>query len=68
MGAHILPPLAVNSISAQKVDSLPLLGLEPATFGMQAQLSDRSLKSHLHTSASQTQSQYYSPYSPIFQE
>jgi hypothetical protein len=30
-GAHILLPLAVNSKSERKDDSLPLLGFEPAT-------------------------------------
>jgi hypothetical protein len=39
MGAHILLPLATNSKSEQKVDSLAPLGLEPATFGTQAHLS-----------------------------
>jgi hypothetical protein len=46
MGAHILLPLAVNSKSERKVDSLPRLGLEPLTFGTLAHLSDRSAKSH----------------------
>jgi hypothetical protein len=34
IGADILLPLIINSKSEQKVDSLPLLGLEPATFDM----------------------------------
>jgi hypothetical protein len=38
----VLLPLAVNSKSEWKVGSLPPLGLEPATFGTQAHLSDRS--------------------------
>jgi hypothetical protein len=42
MGAHELLPLAVNGKSEGKVDSLPLLGLEPATFGTQARLSAKS--------------------------
>jgi hypothetical protein len=46
MGAHVLLPLAVNIKSEGKVDSLPLLGLEPGTYGTQAHLSDRSAKSH----------------------
>jgi hypothetical protein len=44
MGAHILLPLAVNSKSKRKVDSLLPLGLEPATFGTQAHYSVRSVK------------------------
>jgi hypothetical protein len=44
MSAHKLLPLAVNSKSEQKVDSL--LGLEPMTFGTQAYPSDRLAKSH----------------------
>jgi hypothetical protein len=47
MSAHILLYLAVNSKSERKVDSLPLRGLQRATFGTQAHLSDRSAKSHL---------------------
>jgi hypothetical protein len=46
MGAHVQLPLAVNSKSEQKVDSLPLLGLKPATLDPQAHLSDRSANSH----------------------
>jgi hypothetical protein len=48
MGAHVLLPLAVNNKSEQKGDSLPLLGLEPATFSVQAHLSDPVTKSHPH--------------------
>jgi hypothetical protein len=48
MGTNVLLPLAVNSKSEQKVDSLPLLGLKPMTFGTQGHLSDRSAKSHRH--------------------
>jgi hypothetical protein len=33
MGAYVQLPLAVNNKSERKVDSLPLLGLKPATFG-----------------------------------
>jgi hypothetical protein len=45
VGAHVLLPLAVNSKSVRKVDSLPPLGFNPATFGMQAHISHRSAKS-----------------------
>jgi hypothetical protein len=41
-----LLPLAVNSKSQPKVDSLPPLGLDSATFGILAHLSDCSAKSH----------------------
>jgi hypothetical protein len=48
MGAHVhvLLPLAVNSKSERKVDSLLPLEFEPVTFGMLAYLSDRSAKFH----------------------
>jgi hypothetical protein len=46
MGAHVLLPLAVNSQSEQIVDVLPPLGLEIATFGSQAHLSDCEAESH----------------------
>jgi hypothetical protein len=46
MSAHVLPPLAVNSKSEWKVNSLQLLGFEPVNFGMLAHLSDHSAKSH----------------------
>jgi hypothetical protein len=46
MSTNILLPLAVNSKSERKVDSLPPLGFEPATFSMLAHLSNRSAKSH----------------------
>jgi hypothetical protein len=42
MSAHVLLSLAVNSKSERKVASLPTLGFEPATFGTQTHLSDRS--------------------------
>jgi hypothetical protein len=47
MSAHVLPPLAVNSKSKRKVNSLSPLGFEPVTFGMLVHLSDHSAKSHL---------------------
>jgi hypothetical protein len=43
-GAYVLLPLAVNSKSERKVNSLPQLGLEPATFSMLQHLSDCSGK------------------------
>jgi hypothetical protein len=48
MSAHILhvPPLAVNSISERKVNSLPPLGFELVIIGMLAHLSNYSTKSH----------------------
>jgi hypothetical protein len=46
MSTHVLLPLAVNSKSERKVDSLPPLGFEPVTFGTLAHFSDRSAKSH----------------------
>jgi hypothetical protein len=46
MGTHILLPLAVNNKSERKVNSLPSLGFEPATFGTLAHLFDHSAKSH----------------------
>jgi hypothetical protein len=46
MSAHVLPPLAVNSKSERKVNSMPLLGLKLVIFGMLAHLSDHSAKSH----------------------
>jgi hypothetical protein len=39
MSPHVLLPLAVNSKSERKVDSLPLLGFEPAIFGLQMHVS-----------------------------
>jgi hypothetical protein len=51
MSAHVLLPLAVNSKSERKVDSLPPLGLEPVTLGTVAHLSNRSAQSHLPKSA-----------------
>jgi hypothetical protein len=44
MGAYI--PLAVNSRIKRKVASLLKLRLNPATFGMPANLSDHTAKSH----------------------
>jgi hypothetical protein len=46
MSAHVLPPLAVNSKSEQKVNSLPPLRFEPVIFGMLEHLSNHSAKSH----------------------
>jgi hypothetical protein len=46
VSANVLPPLAVNSKSEQKVNSLPPLGFEPEIFGMLALLSDHSAKFH----------------------
>jgi hypothetical protein len=46
MSAHILPPLAFNSKSERKVNSLPLLGFEPVILGMLTHLSNHSSKSH----------------------
>jgi hypothetical protein len=46
MSAHVLPPLAVNSKSERKVDSLPPLGFELVIIGMLAHLSHHSTKSH----------------------
>jgi hypothetical protein len=46
MSAHVLLPLAVNSKSEQKVNSVPPLGFELVIFGMLAHLSDHSAKSH----------------------
>jgi hypothetical protein len=46
MSAHVLPPLAVNSKSERKVNSLPPLGFELVIFGMLAHLSNHSAKSH----------------------
>jgi hypothetical protein len=40
MGAHILLPLAVNSKSEQKFESLLLLGLKPVAFGTPMHRSD----------------------------
>jgi hypothetical protein len=45
MGTHVLPPLAVNSKSERKVDSMPSIA-GTQTFGTLAHLSDRSAKSH----------------------
>jgi hypothetical protein len=44
--AHVLPPLAVNSKSERKVNSLPPLGFELVIIGMLAHLSNHSTKSH----------------------
>jgi hypothetical protein len=46
MSAHVLPPLAVNSNSERKVNSLPPLGFERVIFGMLVHLYDHSAKSH----------------------
>jgi hypothetical protein len=46
MSALVLLPLAVNSKSERKFNSLPPLGFEPVIFGMLAHLSDHSAKSH----------------------
>jgi hypothetical protein len=50
MGAYVLLPLvvdnSVNSKSEQKVDSLPLLGLEPATIGRFMHRSNHTMKPH----------------------
>jgi hypothetical protein len=46
MSVHVLPPLAVNSKSELKVNSLPPLGFELVIFGMLAHLSNHSAKSH----------------------
>jgi hypothetical protein len=48
MGAYVLLPLAVNSKSERKVNSLPSLGFEPVIFGMLAHLSDNFSQSHLN--------------------
>jgi hypothetical protein len=45
VSTHILSPLAVNSKSERKVDSLPLLGFKPVIFGMLVHFSDHSAKS-----------------------
>jgi hypothetical protein len=49
MGVHELLSLVMNSKSGRILDSLPPIGLEPATFGTQAHLSDRWAKSHLNS-------------------
>jgi hypothetical protein len=46
--AHVQPPLAVNSKSERKVNSLPPLGFELVIIGMLAHLSNHSTKSHSH--------------------
>jgi hypothetical protein len=46
MSVHVLLPPAVNSEPEQKVNPLPLLGFESATFDMLAHLSDRPAKSY----------------------
>jgi hypothetical protein len=46
MSAHVLPPLAVNSKSERKVNSLPPLGFKLVIFGMLAHLSNHSTKPH----------------------
>jgi hypothetical protein len=49
MSAHTLLPLSVeNSVNKLelKVHSLPLVGLDPATFGTPMYLSDHTAKSH----------------------
>jgi hypothetical protein len=45
MSAHLLPPLAVNSKSERKVNSLPPLGFELVIIGMLTHLSNHSTKS-----------------------
>jgi hypothetical protein len=42
MGTHVLLPLAINSKSEQKVDSPPLLELDPATFDVSVHHSDHT--------------------------
>jgi hypothetical protein len=44
MNAYVLPPLAVNNKSEQKVNSLPLLGFELVIIGMLAHLSNHSTR------------------------
>jgi hypothetical protein len=46
MSAHVLLPLAVNSKSERKVNSLPPLRFEPVIFEILAHLSNHSTKSH----------------------
>jgi hypothetical protein len=46
MSAHVLAPVAVNSISERKVNSLPPLGFDPVIFGMLAHLFNHSAKPH----------------------
>jgi hypothetical protein len=48
MSSHVLPPLAVNSKSERKVNSLPPLEFKPVIFGMLVHLSNQSAKSHPH--------------------
>jgi hypothetical protein len=48
MGAHVQLPLAVNSQPEQKFNSLPLLGLNPATFGSPLHCFDHSAKPRAH--------------------
>jgi hypothetical protein len=48
IAAHTLPSLAVNSKPEQTVDSLPLLGFNPLTFGTPMHRSDHTAKPHLH--------------------
>jgi hypothetical protein len=50
----LTPPLAVNSKSERKVNSLPLLGFELVIIGMLAHLSNHSTKSHPHYSSFST--------------
>jgi hypothetical protein len=50
----ILLPLAVSGKSERKVDSLPPVGLEYATFRMLAHLSDHSAKSHPNSKLSRS--------------
>jgi hypothetical protein len=45
MSAHVLPPLAINSKSERKVNSLPPLGFELVIIRMLAHLSNHSTKS-----------------------
>jgi hypothetical protein len=44
--AHVQPPLAVNSKSERKVNSLPPLGFQPVIFEMLMHLSNHSAKFH----------------------
>jgi hypothetical protein len=46
MSAHVQPPLAVNSKSERKVNSLPPLAFVLVIIGMLAHLSNHSTKSH----------------------
>jgi hypothetical protein len=46
ISAHVLIPLAVNSKSERKVNSLQPLEIKPANFGMLVHLSDNLANSH----------------------